>query len=208
MFTPVEGFDGVLHLSPTVHPDERGTFHEWFKASAFEEATGHPFDLQQANMSVSKAGVLRGLHYAEVPPGQAKFVTCPAGAIFDVVVDVREGSDSFGRWTSFELTQDNHHGVYIPAGYAHGFVAVRDSCVVYLTTSEYEPAAEHSLNPFDEQINVAWPNMDYILSQKDQQAPSVAQLGEEGLLPHMEECQAQLTDLRDSWAVANEEAGL
>ncbi|MDK6260475.1 dTDP-4-dehydrorhamnose 3,5-epimerase [Corynebacterium frankenforstense] len=208
MFTPVDGFDGVLHMVPEVHPDDRGTFHEWFKASAFEEALGFPLDLQQANMSVSKAGVLRGLHYSEVPPGQAKLVTCPAGAVFDVLVDVRRGSETFGAWKAFELTAANRHAVFIPSGYAHGFLALEDSVVVYLTTSEYQPGVEHGFDALDGDVDVAWPTMDYIRSEKDQAAPSLVELEERGLLPEVEVCRGRLDELRAGWAEAAEEAGL
>ncbi|WPF66423.1 MULTISPECIES: dTDP-4-dehydrorhamnose 3,5-epimerase [unclassified Corynebacterium] len=210
MFEPVAGCEGALRLVPTVYPDERGTFHEWFKASEFEQATGYPLDVQQANMSTSKAGVLRGLHYAEVPPGQGKLVMCPAGAIFDVLLDVRVGSESFGRWAGFELNEENRQGLYIPAGFAHGFLALRDSTVAYLTTSEYQPEVEHGIDPYDSQVGIAWPEVSasVLLSAKDRQAPGLAEAREQGILPSAEECRAYHTELRNAWAVANEEAGL
>ncbi|MBC3186095.1 dTDP-4-dehydrorhamnose 3,5-epimerase [Corynebacterium sp. zg-331] len=210
MLEPVAGCEGALRLVPTVYPDRRGTFHEWFKASEFEQATGYPLDVQQANMSFSRAGVLRGLHYAEVPPGQGKLVTCPAGAIFDVLVDVRVGSGDFGHWAGFELSEDNRQALYIPPGFAHGFLALRDSTVVYLTTSEYQPEVEHGLNPHDAQIGVDWPELagPPVLSDKDRQALGLAQAREAGILPEVQECRAYHTELRNAWAVANEEAGL
>ncbi|MDP9852079.1 dTDP-4-dehydrorhamnose 3,5-epimerase [Corynebacterium lowii] len=210
MFEPIAGCEGALRLVPTVHPDRRGAFHEWFKASEFEQATGYPLDVQQANMSTSKAGVLRGLHYAEVPPGQAKLVTCSAGAIFDVLVDVRTGSETFGQWAGFELSEENRQGLYIPAGFAHGFLALSDATVVYLTTSEYAPEVEHGIDPLDPAIGIEWPvaGGQPILSSKDQQAPSLATAEEDGHLPSAEEARAYYTELRNAWAVANEEAGL
>ncbi|WP_055122319.1 dTDP-4-dehydrorhamnose 3,5-epimerase [Corynebacterium oculi] len=208
MFEPVAGCEGALRLVPTVYPDQRGTFHEWFKASEFEQATGYPLDVQQANLSTSTAGVLRGLHYAEVPPGQGKLVMCAAGSIFDVLVDVREGSENFGRWAGFELSEENRRGLYIPAGFAHGFLALSDATVVYLTTSEYQPEVEHGIDPYDPQIGIEWPAGEALLSAKDRQAPSLAEARERGTLPSAEECRAYHTDLRNAWAVANEEAGL
>ena len=109
---------GVFLNEPTIHADDRGAFHEWFKASDFERAVGHTFALRQSNMSSSRAGVLRGLHYAEVPPGQAKYVVCPVGKIFDVAVDIRVGSPHYGQHVAVELSAENRHGVYIPDGFA------------------------------------------------------------------------------------------
>lgn len=195
---------GALHLTPTIHPDERGSFTEWFKASDFEAATGFPFDLQQANVSYSRAGVLRGLHFADVPPGQAKFVICPAGRIFDVVADIRQGSPTFGRWRALELSGENREGVYIPVGFAHGFMALEESQVVYLTTSEYDPESEHALSAFDPTLDISWPTEESTLSTRDGGAPSLKDCA----LPLFEECRAAETALRNGWVVANEEAGL
>lgn len=203
MLHPVTELPGVFRSEPRIHPDDRGTFHEWFKASEFEAATGHPFDLQQANLSTSKAGVLRGLHYAEVPPGQAKFVACAAGRILDVVVDVRRGSETFGKHATFELSADNRHGVYLPVGFAHGFLALTDATVVYLTTSEYQPGVEHGIDPFDAELGIRWPEMDHLLSAKDRGAVSLS----EAVLPGYEECRSFETELRDGWVLANQEAG-
>lgn len=204
MLQPVKSLDGILHFVPTIHRDARGGFHEWFKASEFENHTGYPFDLQQANISTSVRGTLRGLHFSEVPPGQAKFITCASGRIFDVAADVRLGSPTFGQWYSAELSEENREGLFVPSGFAHGFVAIEDSTVVYLTTSEYEPGVEHGINPFDAELDIAWPNLDYILSEKDQKAPNLKSI--EGLLPLYDECISFQNSLRDSWVTANEEA--
>lgn len=203
MLHPVTELPGVFRSEPRIHPDDRGTFHEWFKATEFEAATGHPFDLQQANLSTSKAGVLRGLHYAEVPPGQAKFVACAAGRILDVVVDVRRGSETFGKHATFELSAENRHGVYLPVGFAHGFLALEDATVVYLTTSEYQPGVEHGIDPFDAELGIDWPAMDHQLSAKDRDAVALSH----AVLPDYEQCRAFETELRDGWVLANQEAG-
>ncbi|QGU06369.1 dTDP-4-dehydrorhamnose 3,5-epimerase [Corynebacterium occultum] len=203
MLHEIEQLPGVLHSRPKIHPDSRGVFNEWFKASAFEEATGYPFDLQQANLSTSTAGVLRGLHYAEVPPGQAKFISCVAGRILDVAVDVRRGSETFGRHIAVELSAENREGLYIPVGFAHGFLALEDSTVAYLTSSEYLPGVEHAIDPFDAELGIDWPDMDYLLSEKDQKAPSL----QKALLPEFDECRAFENLLRDGWVIANEGAG-
>lgn len=193
---------GCFVSEPLIHPDDRGTFHEWFKASDFENAVGYPFDLQQANVSTSKAGVLRGLHYADVPPGQAKFVGCLSGRIIDVVVDIREGSETFGKWEAVELSSENRKSIYIPIGFAHGFVALEDSTVAYLTSAEYTPGAEHEINAFDPAIGIEWPEVDFIMSEKDRNAPALA----DAPLPKFEDCQDFETMLKDGWVVANQEA--
>lgn len=208
MLGEVSDLNGPLYLEPDVHPDARGTFHEWFRASEFEELTGYPFDLQQANMSFSVRGTLRGLHFSEVPPAQAKFVVCAEGAVYDVLVDIREGEKTFGAWAGYELSAQNRAGLYVPPGFAHGFVALEDSTVCYLTTSEWQPGREHGIDPFDGELDISWPTLDYLLSDKDREAPTLKQAAEEGWLPSAEEVRNYLTGLRDSWAMANEEAGL
>lgn len=202
-----EHLPGVLRSKPRIHPDERGTFHEWFKASEFEAVTGYPLDLQQANMSTSKRGVLRGLHYSEVPPGQAKFVACVAGRILDVAVDVRAGSDTFGRHVTAELSAANREALFLPVGFAHGFLALEDATVAYLTTSEYEPGVEHGIDPFDPDLGIEWPELDYLLSEKDRGAPSLQTAREAGDLPQFSDCRSHENMLRDAWVLANEEAG-
>lgn len=194
---------GVFVNEPTVHSDARGTFQEWFKASAFEQATGFPFDLQQANLSTSAAGVVRGLHFADVPPGQAKFVTCVSGAIRDVVMDVRLGSPTFGQHVVVELDAATRRGVFVPVGFAHGFAAVEDATVVYLTSSEYDPAVERGISP----LSVQWPVGSPLLSDKDRLAPSLSDAQESGMLPTFEACMEYEAMLRDAWVLANEQAG-
>ncbi|EEI63603.1 dTDP-4-dehydrorhamnose 3,5-epimerase [Corynebacterium glucuronolyticum] len=189
---------GVLLSVPEIHPDDRGTFHEWFKATDFEEAVGFPFDLQQANVSTSKSGVLRGLHYADVPPGQAKFVSCISGRIWDVAVDIRKGSASFGRYIGVELSAENRHSLYLPVGFAHGFVALEDSTVAYLCSEGYNPSHEHGINAFDEELGIDWPSRDVILSDKDQNAPGLREVK----LPRYNECKAFEDAVRATWADA------
>ena len=197
---------GVLLSTPTVHTDARGGFHEWFKASEFEQATGYPFMLQQANMSTSAPGVVRGLHYADVPPGQAKFVTCAAGRIVDVVADIRRGSPTFGQHIAVELSPENAKGLYIPGGFAHGFIALEQSTVVYLTTSEYDPEVEHEVSAFDGTLNIDWDayagGIEKILSDKDRKAPALGDAD----LPDYELCQEMETEMKDGWVLANQEA--
>lgn len=207
MLHEVEQLPGVWLSAPRIHPDDRGTFHEWFKASEFEAATGHPFDLQQANLSTSKKGTLRGLHYSEVPPGQAKFVACVSGSILDVAVDIREGSETFGRHFAAELNAENRNGLFLPVGFAHGFLALEDATVAYLTTAEYQPGVEHGLDPFDGELDIDWPQLNYLLSDKDRTAPSLHSIREAGQLPQFDDCRGYENMLKDAWVMANEEAG-
>ena len=110
---------GAWEITPRQFGDPRGVFLEWFKAERFTEAVGHPLDLQQANCSVSAAGVVRGVHFADVPPGQAKYVTCLTGAVLDVVVDIREGSPTFGTWDTVLLDDTDRRAIYLGEGLGH-----------------------------------------------------------------------------------------
>jgi dTDP-4-dehydrorhamnose 3,5-epimerase len=190
---------GAWEITPQVHRDERGTFTEWFTESAFGAMTGHRFDLRQANCSVSAAGVLRGLHFAQLPPGQAKFVTCVRGAVFDVVVDIRVGSPTYGQWDSVLLDDIDHRSTYISEGLAHGFVAMQDqSTVMYLCSSPYAPQREHTIAATDPAIGIEWPlpAAQLLLSGRDAEAPSLAEVRESGLLPTWDETQAFIDGLR------------
>jgi dTDP-4-dehydrorhamnose 3,5-epimerase len=190
---------GAWEITPQVHRDERGTFTEWFTESAFGAMTGHRFDLRQANCSVSAAGVLRGLHFAQLPPGQAKYVTCVRGAVFDVVVDIRVGSPTYGQWDSVLLDDIDHRSTYISEGLAHGFVAMQDqSTVMYLCSSPYAPQREHTIAATDPAIGIEWPlpAAELLLSGRDAIAPSLAEVRESGLLPTWDETQAFIDGLR------------
>ena len=183
--------EGALEITPVQHGDSRGLFLEWFKAPMFEAAAGRPFDLAQANCSVSAAGVLRGIHFSEVPPGQAKYVTCVRGAALDVVVDVRVGSPTFGRWDSVLLDDVDRRGMFLDDGLGHAFMALEDSTTVaYLCSTGYSPGTEHGIDPLDPSIGVTWPSrttdgapLAPVLSDKDATAPSLADAVAAGLLP-------------------------
>jgi len=177
---------GAWEITPQVHTDSRGDFFEWFTDHGFAGATRHRFDLGQANCSVSAAGVLRGLHFAELPPGQAKYVTCVRGAVFDVVVDIRVGSPTFGHWDSVLLDDTRRRSVYLSEGLAHGFLALQDhSTVMYLCSTPYAPQREHAIDATDPGIGIVWPLPDTHLrrSGRDAQAPTLAQAHAAGLLP-------------------------
>ncbi|MFZ2530306.1 MAG: dTDP-4-dehydrorhamnose 3,5-epimerase [Rhodococcus sp. (in: high G+C Gram-positive bacteria)] len=178
---------GSWEITPTQFGDDRGLFLEWFKQSTFTEATGRSLDLQQANCSVSAAGVLRGIHFADVPPGQAKYVTCVSGSVLDVVVDLRVGSPTFGQWDSVLLDTVDRRAVFLPEGLGHGFLSLEDhSTVVYLCSTGYNPEREHEVHPLDPAIGIDWPVVGtggYELSAKDQAAPTLAEATVAGLLP-------------------------
>ena len=180
---------GAWELTPTQHADDRGLFFEWFTEAEFTAFAGHRFDLRQANCSVSRAGVLRGLHFAQVPPGQAKYVSCVSGSVFDVVVDIRVGSPTFGRWDGVLLDTRDRRSVYLAAGLAHGFVALQDdSTVMYLCSAGYDPQREHTICATDPAIGIDWPDdHPLVLSERDAAAPSLAEVRAAGLLPDWRE---------------------
>ena len=183
--------DGAWEITPKKFGDPRGLFMEAFRGDLLAEVIGHPFDLQQANLSVSAAGVLRGVHFADVPPGQAKYVSCPRGAIFDVVVDIRVGSPTFGAWDGALLDDVDRRALYIGEGLGHAFVALEDNSVVtYLCSTGYNPAGEHGINPLDPAIGIEFPTtardgsaLTFTLSDKDTAAPTLAEAEASGLLP-------------------------
>lgn len=183
--------EGAFELTPTIHGDSRGAFLEWFRADELEAAIGHPFTLAQANCSVSAAGTLRGVHFADVPPGQAKYVTCAVGAVLDVVVDIRVGSPTYGRHETVLLDDETRRAVYLGEGLGHAFVAIADGSVVqYLCSTPFAPAREHGIDPRDPALGIDWPGtgrdgrpMELLLSPKDTAAPSLAEAHDAGLLP-------------------------
>ena len=184
--------EGAWVITPKVHGDDRGAFLEWFKDPLFTGAVGHRFDLAQANCSVSARGVLRGIHFADVPPGQAKYVTCVSGAVFDVVVDIRVGSPTFGQWTSVLLEDRARRALYLSEGLGHGFASLQDgSTVVYLCSEGYNPQREHEIHPLDPALGIDWQlgGEQPELSAKDAVAPTLAKAAEAGLLPTWEACQ-------------------
>lgn len=176
---------GVWSIRPQLHTDPRGKFYEWFTDSDFAAFAGHSFDLRQANCSVSAAGVLRGLHFAEYPPGQAKYVTCARGSVFDVVLDIREGSPTFGRWDATVLDAADGGSLYISAGLAHGFLALEDeTTVIYFCSTPYNPDREHAISPTDPVVGIEWPKVDQLkLSARDATAPTLEQARASGVLP-------------------------
>jgi dTDP-4-dehydrorhamnose 3,5-epimerase len=190
--------DGAWAFTPRIFGDRRGSFLEWFKDAELAADVGHSMEIAQANCSVSSRGVVRGVHFSDVPPGQAKYVTCASGAIIDVVVDIRVGSPSFGSWEAVELDDQTRRALYIGEGLGHAFTAVSEQAtVLYLCSTPYAPDREHGVNPLDPAIGIAWPaEIDPVLSDKDAAAPSLAEAQAAGLLPGYAECQAYAEKLR------------
>jgi dTDP-4-dehydrorhamnose 3,5-epimerase len=176
--------------SPQVFGDDRGVFLEWFRADALSAVTGRSFTVMQANHSVSRRGTLRGVHFADLPPGQAKYVYCPRGAVLDVIVDIRVGSPTFGRSAGVILDETDRRGVFISEGLGHAFCALADdTSVTYLVSSTYSPTAEHGVQPLDPELGLSWPGgLEPVLSPKDAAAPTLAQAQESGLLPSYDAC--------------------
>jgi dTDP-4-dehydrorhamnose 3,5-epimerase len=186
----------VLDLVP--HGDSRGRFTEWYRADVLAEATGYGLTVAQANHSVSARGSLRGVHFALVPPGQAKYVYCPAGRVLDVVVDVRVGSPTFGVHDAVVLDSEQPRAVYLAEGLGHAFVSLTESSsVTYLVSTGYSPGREFGVHPLDADLELPWPaDVEFELSAKDAAAPTLEQARAEGLLPTMEECTARYAQLR------------
>jgi dTDP-4-dehydrorhamnose 3,5-epimerase len=192
---------GAWEITPQQHADDRGVFFEWFTDPGFRAFTGHRLDLRQANCSVSAAGVLRGLHFAQLPPSQAKYVTCVRGAVFDVAVDIRVGSPTFGKWDSVLLDDRSRRSIYISEGLAHGFLALHDdSTVMYMCSAAYNAEREHTILATDPTFGIDWPMSDYILSGRDAEAPTLTEVEAAGLLPTWDEARAFAEELRRSLA--------
>jgi dTDP-4-dehydrorhamnose 3,5-epimerase len=176
--------EGAYEITPQQHGDPRGLFLEWYRFDRLAEVVGHPLRLAQANLSVSARGVVRGIHFADVPPGQAKYVTCPRGAVLDVVVDLRVGSPTFGRWDAVRVDDVDRRAVYVAEGLGHGFCALTDDATLtYLCSTTYDPAVERAVHPLDPQLAIDWPAEAPRLSARDDAAPSLAAAEEGGLLP-------------------------
>jgi len=186
-FTPL-GIEGSWVFTPKQLPDDRGSFHEVFKLTHLTEALGFGFEVKQVNQSTSAAGVIRGIHWADVPPGQAKYIFCPKGSIWDVVVDIRLGSPTFGMYDAVEINAVNGKSVLIKEGLGHVFLSLEDDTVVnYLCSEPFNPTSEHGLNPLDTDIAIPFhsilPGVSFSISPKDETAPSLSQAQETNILP-------------------------
>jgi dTDP-4-dehydrorhamnose 3,5-epimerase len=185
--TPL-GIEGAWFVESPVWSDDRGFFREWFKSEDIEKATGKKFLIEQANISISSRGTLRGIHYSIAPRGQAKWVTCVAGLIRDVIVDIRPESKTYGKWVAVELAGNSGKAVYISEGLGHGFIALEENtAVAYLVSTPFSPKHEFEINPLDKELAINW-GMDLEnlkISDKDLNAPKLAERSIEGKLPYM-----------------------
>lgn len=190
--------DGAWEFTPTQHPDDRGVFLNPYVADEVARVVGHRLPLVQTNHSVSRRGVLRGIHYAMVPPGQAKYVYCPRGAALDFVVDLRVGSPTFGRHETVRLDTDDYRALYLAEGLGHGVLALEDDTAVsYLCSAGYDPARERGVNPLDPALALAIPaGLDLVLSDRDRAAPTLADEATQGSLPTYDDCRILAQKLR------------
>jgi 5-epimerase len=181
---------GAWVFEPPVFPDARGTFVAPYQRGPFRAALGFELEVAQSNSTVSARGVVRGVHFADTPPGQAKYVHCARGAVLDVVVDLRVGSPTFGEHVAIELDDRSCRAVYVSEGLGHSFIALEDGAIVsYLCSTPYSPDNEHCINPLDPELALPWPaGIGRQPSEKDAAAPTLRQAGAAGLLPSWGEC--------------------
>jgi dTDP-4-dehydrorhamnose 3,5-epimerase len=188
--------EGAWEITPRQFPDPRGVFAEGFRADHLAKHIGHEMPVRQTNISVSTAGALRGIHYSDVPPSQAKYVTAVSGSFVDVIVDIRVGSPTFGQWDSVLLDTLDRRAVYLSEGLGHALACLEDGTAVYLCSEVFAPSREHGLTPVDEALALRFPEgFTPILSDKDAAAPTLAEAREQGVLPGYEDCLAYRASL-------------
>ncbi|WP_426738740.1 dTDP-4-dehydrorhamnose 3,5-epimerase family protein [Plantibacter sp. 2H11-2] len=186
-------------ITPKQFGDDRGVFLEWYRFDKLEEVSGRSIKLAQSNTSVSKRGSVRGIHFADIPIGQAKYVTATRGAVLDYVIDIRVGSPTFGQWDSVLLDDTDRKAIFISEGLGHCFVALTDDATVsYLVTDVYRPDREHGINPLDERVGLVIPPEAGIplLSPKDTEAPGLDEAAAAGLLPTWDDARAFYATLK------------
>ena len=176
--------------------DNRGYFYESFKEEDFQKQIGRKLSIKQTNTSSSSKGSVRGIHYALVPPSQAKLIQCQRGSIIDYVIDIRVGSPTFGKFEKIELSENSPTAIFIEEGLAHAFVALENNTfVTYYVSEKFNSEREKGINPFDKTLNVRWPDLELILSEKDKLAISLDEAKNQGLLPSFDECKAFIKSL-------------
>jgi len=182
--------EGAFEVTPRQFPDERGVFLESFRGDRLADVVGHRLDVIQTNVSVSSRGTVRGVHFADLPPSQAKYVTALSGSFVDFVIDIRVGSATFGQWDSVLLDTVDRRAVYLAEGLGHAICSLQDdSTVTYLCSATYNPAREHAVNPLDPELDLVLPTgVTPVLSAKDAAAPSLREAAAAGLLPRYDEC--------------------
>lgn len=183
--------EGAWEVTPRQFPDPRGVFAEGFRVDHLAKQIGHEMLVRQTNISQSVAGAVRGIHYCDVPPSQAKYVTALSGVFVDFIVDIRVGSPTFGQWDSVLLDTADKKAVYLSEGLGHALVCVEDGTCVYLCSEVYNPTGEHGITPVDPDIALTLPEgLVPVLSEKDTAAPTLAEAKEQGLLPLYDDCLA------------------
>jgi dTDP-4-dehydrorhamnose 3,5-epimerase len=189
--------EGAWEVTPRQFRDERGVFLESFRADHLAEHVGHRLRIEQTNTSVSSRGTVRGVHFADVPPSQAKYVTAVSGSFIDFIIDIRTGSPTFGQWDSVLLDTVDRRSVYLSEGLGHAICALEDdSTVTYLCSSVYSPTREHGIHPLDPELGLIFSDgLEPLLSPKDAAAPTLSQAREQGLLPRYDDCLALRKDL-------------
>ena len=190
---------GAWEITPRQFPDGRGVFLESFRGDLLAGVVGHRLDVVQSNLSVSARGTVRGVHFADVPVGQAKYITAVRGSLIDYIVDLRVGSPTFGQWDSVLLDTVDRRAVYLSEGLGHAFCALEDDTTAhYLCSAAYNPEAEHGLHPLDPQVGLTFPDgITPLLSAKDAAAPTLEAAALSGLLPMHEACVDYQATLRD-----------
>ena len=179
--------EGAWHAKSEIHEDNRGSFREWFRKDLILQKTGIEFSAAQANISHSSKGALRGIHYSLIPNGQAKWITCVSGKVFDVIIDIRPESQTFMEWISIELSPELGNSLLLSGQLGHAFMALEDNTsITYMLDSTYSVDFEHTINPFDSDIGIKWPLSHTIISSRDQNAPSIFENMKQGLLPIMQ----------------------
>jgi len=179
---------GAFEFTPRSFADQRGLFVSPMQEEPFVAAVGAPFPVAQTNHSVSARGVLRGVHFTATPPGQAKYVYCAAGRARDVIVDLRLGSPTFGRWDSVELDDRDFRAVYLPVGVGHAFLALEDATVMsYMVSTPYRAELELSIDALDPELALPWPDdIELVRVERDLHAPRLADSA--GVLPRYPDC--------------------
>lgn len=198
-FAPLE-IEGAYVVTPRQFPDDRGVFLEGFRGDKLAERLGHRPDIIQTNISVSSRGTVRGIHFADIPPGQGKYITAVSGSLIDYIIDIRVGSPTYGQWTSVLLDTVHRKAVYLSEGLGHAFCALEDNTTaVYLCTAVYNPTGEHGIHPLDRSIGLTFPDgLEPLLSPKDGAAPTLAEGETSGLLPTYADCLRLHVDLNTS----------
>ncbi len=193
--TPLK-IDGAWAVELKKFEDSRGFFYESFREDNAKKYFGREFKIKQSNTSVSKKGSVRGIHYALVPPSQAKYVQCQKGSIIDFVIDIRVDSPTFSQFVEVELKSSKPRAIFIEEGLAHAFVALEDETVVtYFVSENYNPEREKGINPFDSDLNIKWPDINLELSEKDKLAITLKEAKVQNLLPIYDDCKKFIKSL-------------